>query len=128
MHLTLDQHLPRGTLLLENTHDVTSRRDALLTASGIALQFPKWVDGRAYSQARLLRSRLAYAGPLLATGEVLVDMLPLLQRCGFSVAVLRADQDIVAAQRALGYFEGHHEHYQADLISKLPRFHRVAVA
>jgi uncharacterized protein (DUF934 family) len=85
----------------------------------IALHFPKWTDGRAYSQARLLRSRLGFAGALWATGEVVVDMLPLLQRSGFSNAQLRAGQDRDAAERALGFFDGH---YQADLLSKLPAF------
>ena len=49
----------------------------------IALEFPKFTDGRAYSQARLLRERLGYAGELRATGAVLRDQLPFLLRCGF---------------------------------------------
>ncbi len=52
----------------------------------VALQFPKWIDGRAYSQARMLRRRLRFEGEVRATGEVLVDMLPLLQRTGFDAA------------------------------------------
>ncbi len=54
-------------------------------------------DGRAYSQARLLRGRLRYLGEVRATGDVLVDMAPLLQRTGFSSAQLRAD--LTAAER-----------------------------
>ena len=49
----------------------------------IALHFPKFSDGRAYSQARLLRGRLGYAGELRATGGVLQDQLPFMLRCGF---------------------------------------------
>ena len=49
----------------------------------IVLNFPKFSDGRAYSQARLLRGRLGYRGELRATGGVLQDQLPFMLRCGF---------------------------------------------
>jgi len=49
----------------------------------IVLNFPKFSDGRAYSQARLLRGRLGYTGELRATGGVLQDQLPFMLRCGF---------------------------------------------
>jgi uncharacterized protein (DUF934 family) len=87
------------------------------------LHFPKWVDGRAYSQARLLRMRLRYGGEVRATGDVLVDMLPLLQRTGFDAVVLRHDQSIEAAERALGFFPGH---YQGDAQDNRPLFARAA--
>jgi uncharacterized protein (DUF934 family) len=85
----------------------------------VVLEFPKWVDGRAYSQARTLRSRYRYAGEVRATGDVLVDMVPLLQRTGFDAALLRADQSIDAAHRALAFFPGY---YQGDAIDPLPLF------
>jgi len=103
--------LPAGTRVLDNTEDVAALADQLQPLTAIALQFPKWVDGRAYSQAALLRSRLKFAGELIATGEVVLDMLPLLQRCGFDTAQLVAGQDRAAADRALGFFPGH---YQSD--------------
>lgn len=49
----------------------------------IVLNFPKFSDGRAYSQARLLRGRLGYRGELRATGGVLQDQVPFMLRCGF---------------------------------------------
>jgi uncharacterized protein (DUF934 family) len=49
----------------------------------IVLNFPKFSDGRAYSQARLLRGRLGFTGELRATGGVLQDQLPFMLRCGF---------------------------------------------
>jgi uncharacterized protein (DUF934 family) len=49
----------------------------------ITLHFPKFNDGRAYSQARLLRGRMGYGGELRATGNVLRDQLPFMVRCGF---------------------------------------------
>jgi len=50
----------------------------------IVLNFPKFTDGRAYSQARLLRSRYRYAGELRASGNVLRDQLLFMRRCGFN--------------------------------------------
>lgn len=85
----------------------------------IVLQFPKWVDGRAYSQARLLRSRYRFAGEIRATGEVLVDMVLLAARTGFDAVQLRADQDVHAARRALSFFPGH---YQGDTAQLKPHF------
>jgi uncharacterized protein (DUF934 family) len=75
----------------------------------IELSFPKWTDGRAYSQAHLLRHRWGYRGELRAVGEVLVDMLPFLVRVGFDAAVLRADQSRGTAERAMRFFEGHYQ-------------------
>lgn len=49
----------------------------------IALAFPRFTDGRAYSQARLLRSRFGFRGELRATGNVLRDQLLFMRRCGF---------------------------------------------
>jgi uncharacterized protein (DUF934 family) len=89
----------------------------------IALQFPKWTDGRAYSQARLLRARLRFQGEVRATGEVLVDMLPLLHRSGFDAVLMRADQSLDSAQRALRFFAGH---YQGDVHEPRPVFARPA--
>jgi uncharacterized protein (DUF934 family) len=49
----------------------------------VVLDFPKFSDGRAYSQARLLRGRLGYRGELRATGGVLQDQIAFMLRCGF---------------------------------------------
>ena len=51
--------------------------------NAIILQFPAFKDGRAYSQARLLRERFDYRGELRARGEVLRDQLLFMRRCGF---------------------------------------------
>ena len=72
-----------------------------------------------YYAAYLLR----FAGELRATGEVLVDMLPLLQRTGFDAAQLRADQRLDSAQRALRFFA---DHYQGDVHQTRPLFARGA--
>lgn len=114
--------LPTG-VILENTVDVESLAADLPRLSLVALQFPKWVDGRAYSQARVLRARLRYAGEVRATGDVLVDMLPLLHRTGFSAVQLRADQKEASARRALAIVT---DHYQGDVVQTRPLFSRIA--
>lgn len=50
----------------------------------VALAFPAFNDGRSYSKAELLRARHGYAGPLRATGDVLIDQLPHMIRTGFT--------------------------------------------
>ena len=110
--------MPVGVTVANDT-DIETLEGDLPRLAMVALQFPKWTDGRAYSQARLLRSRLRYAGEVRATGEVLVDMLPLLVRTGFDAVVLRADQKLGAAERALGFFRGH---YQGDVQDNRPLF------
>ena len=114
-------HHQRAGVVLPNDSDVEALEPDLPRLALIALQFPKWVDGRAYSQARLLRARLRYRGELRATGQVLVDMLPLLHRTGFDAVQLRADQSLESSQRALRYFA---DHYQGDTNETRPLFAR----
>ncbi|MGZ5236815.1 MAG: DUF934 domain-containing protein [Caldimonas sp.] len=111
-------------LAIDNRYDIEPLAPDLSRLALIALQFPKWTDGRAYSQARLLRVRLRFAGELRATGEVLADMLPLLARTGFDAAVLRADQSLATARRMLGFFAD--GYYQGDVLQARPRFARGA--
>ena len=110
--------LPVG-VRLANDQDVEVLEADLPRLALVALHFPKWADGRAYSQARLLRSRYRFAGEVRATGEVLADMLPLLQRTGFDAVLLRHDQRREVAERALGFFPGH---YQGDARDNRPLF------
>src|SRR6185437_4791475 len=49
----------------------------------VALAFGRFADGRSFSYARILRDRLGFAGELRATGDVLIDEIPLMLRCGF---------------------------------------------
>jgi len=88
----------------------------------VLLHFPAFTDGRAYSQAVMLRRRRGFRGDIRATGEVLVDQLSLMRRSGFSSAVLRNDQSLITAQAALAPFS---DHYQGDAQQPLPRFART---
>jgi uncharacterized protein (DUF934 family) len=110
-------------VIVPNTVDIETLEADLPRLSLVVLHFPKWVDGRAYTQARLLRSRYRFAGEIRATGDVLVDMMLLLQRTGFDAVVLRRDQSLEAADRALMFFPGH---YQGDVKEHRPVFARPA--
>lgn len=117
-------NLPTG-VIVPNDIDIETLVPDLPRLALIALQFPKWIDGRAYSQARLLRSRYRYAGEVRATGDVVVDMMPLLARTGFDAVKLRHDQKLESARRALNFFPGH---YQGDVKQTQPAFARDVAA
>lgn len=106
-------------LELANTED--PRTLQLDGVTQIHLHFPKFTDGRAYSQAFLLRRRLGFQGEIRATGDVLIDQLVQMQRSGFDSAVLREDQspDLAAAQ--FSRFSGF---YQGDAVTVRPAFAR----
>lgn len=89
----------------------------------IDLHFPKFSDGRAYSQAVMLRRRRGFTGEIRATGDVLIDQLVQLQRTGFTSAVLRADQDLAHVQRQFARFPGY---YQGDAVKARPLFREAA--
>ncbi len=108
-----------GPSTLELANDVDPRTLDLSGIDRIDLQFPKFSDGRAFSQAFLLRRRLGFGGEIRATGDVLVDQLAQMQRTGFDAAVLRADQDATVAQRQLQRFRAF---YQGDAVQAQPLF------
>ncbi|HYF41000.1 MAG TPA: DUF934 domain-containing protein [Ramlibacter sp.] len=87
----------------------------------IELHFPKFTDGRAFTQARLLRQRRGFQGDIRATGDVLVDQLVQMWRVGFSSAVLKEGKDPADARRQ---FERYAAFYQGDAVVKQPLFAR----
>ncbi len=118
------QALP-GTLQLAN--DVAPQDQDLAGITRIELHFPKFSDGRAFSQAFLLRRRMGFKGELVATGDVLVDQLAQMQRSGFDAAVLRADQSLEIAQRVLAAYPGFAVgRYQGDAEQLTPHFKAAA--
>ena len=109
--------------VLELPNDADPREVSLEGVDRVDLQFPKFSDGRAFSQAFALRRRLGFTGDIRATGDVLVDQLVQMQRTGFSSAVLRADQDLRDAKRQ---FERYARYYQGDAVSVMPLFREFA--
>lgn len=105
-----------------NDADIAQLAPDLDRIALVVLDFPKWTDGRAYSQARLLRARYRFAGAIRASGQVLVDMMQLLHRTGFSEVQLRGDQSQAAAEGALAFFP--QGFYQGDVHATAPVFAR----
>ena len=106
-----------NVLEIANTED--PRTVSLDGVTRIDLNFPKFTDGRAYSQAFLLRRRLGFTGEIRATGDVLIDQLVQMERTGFDVAVLREDQHLEFAQAQFDRYRGF---YQGDAVTVRPRF------
>lgn len=67
----------------------------------IALEFPRFGDGRAYTYARLLRERYGFAGELRAVGNVLRDQLFFMLRCGFDAFEIENPKAVEAWQEAV---------------------------
>jgi uncharacterized protein (DUF934 family) len=88
----------------------------------VAVDFPKFTDGRGYSIAFNLRKRLGYTGELRAIGDVLRDQLFQMQRLGFDAYATRQDRSIHDALKGLTVFS---EVYQAAVDQPLPLFRRV---
>ncbi len=108
-------------LLLEPTDNPALIAGAVDLAKVIAINFPKFGDGRGYSIARLLRERYGYKGELRATGEVARDHLHAMAQCGFDSFELREGEDPREAIKAFGDFS---EQYQATAAQPLPLFRR----
>jgi uncharacterized protein (DUF934 family) len=79
-----------------NNRDVEDLVPFLDRLAAIALVFPTFRDGRAYSQARLLRERYGYGGELRATGQVLRDQFLFMLRAGFDALEAKKDSDVEA--------------------------------
>jgi uncharacterized protein (DUF934 family) len=116
---------PLKVLKLSNSEPVDSLSAELPGASVVELEFPKFNDGRAFSQAVQLRRRHGFKGDIRATGDVLIDQLLQMQRSGFTSAVLRDDQDAKHAEQLLAHFPAF---YQGDARVAEPHFQREAQA
>ena len=87
----------------------------------IALDFPSFRDGRGYSQAYLLRTRLGWTGELRAVGDVLRDQLSHMRQCGFDSFAVREDKSVEDALKGLA---GMSVLYGRSVIEPRPLFRR----
>jgi uncharacterized protein (DUF934 family) len=108
-------------LVLEPTDDPAAFAGAIGAARVIAVNFPRFSDGRGYSIGRLLRERHGYRGELRAVGEVARDHLQGMAQCGFDAFQLREGED---AQEALEAFDDFSDSYQATAARPQPLFRR----
>lgn len=135
--------LPAGPVLvplatwLERHAELTARGDVAVWLAGtddpallapwltqlplVAVDFPRFTDGRGFSIAYLLRSRLGYRGELRAIGDVLPDQLFYMRRVGFDAFAVRADKDI---RKALGLLRPFSDSYQGSWDNPAPAFRR----
>jgi uncharacterized protein (DUF934 family) len=88
-------------VLVPNTADIEAIYPEISDRPLIALQFPIFSDGRALSQAVVLRKRLGFTRELRAVGDVIQDLVYWLGRCGFDSIVPRKDQNLQACRAAL---------------------------
>jgi uncharacterized protein (DUF934 family) len=106
---------------LANAEDLAALAGRIGGLGVIAVNFPKYGDGRGYSIGRLLRERYGYKGELRAVGVVARDHLQQMAQCGFDAFLLREGED---AQEALTAFDDFSEAYQASAAQPLPLFRR----
>src|ERR1700760_1243642 len=91
-------------MIWPNNRDVDDLEPHLGRLAAVALVFPTFRDGRAYSQARLLRERFLFRGELRATGQVLRDQFVFMLRAGFDAFEVKKQADAEAfAQTAQRY-------------------------
>jgi uncharacterized protein (DUF934 family) len=100
-------------VLVAPADDVRTLAPHLENIGLVALSFPAFSDGRGFSHAALLRERLGFAGDIRAVGDVLIDPIPLMLRCGISsfavsnpVAIKRLEE---------GRLPGISRHYQPSI-------------
>ena len=116
-------HNPTAGVWLESGEDPAAIAGDLESLPVIAVNFPKFTDGRSYSTARLLRERYGFHGEIRAVGDVLQDQLYFMKRCGIDAYALREDKDLTAALASLDDFS---ESYQAAADQPQPLFRRRA--
>lgn len=97
-------------VLINPADDVSKLGPHLDRLALVALAFPAFNDGRAFSHASLLRARLGFAGEVRAVGDVLIDQIPLMLRCGIdSFAVTNATALKRLAENRLPGIDNHYQ-------------------
>lgn len=90
---------------LQSSQSPVAIADDLDRFGVIALEFPKFNDGRSFSHARLLRERYGYVGEVRAIGHVIRDQYAFLARCGFDAVEVTDAQAVRDWDDALGEIE-----------------------
>ena len=112
-----------GTLgvWLEGHAEIEQIIEPLIDLPLIAINFPKFADGRGFSSARLIRERYNYSGELRAIGGFIRDQLYLLNRCGFNAFQFSDENELSDAAESLKDFS---ENYQVSVDQENPLFRR----
>lgn len=121
--VTLDAFLGQSNataVRIESGEDARTLLPHLDRLSLVEVSFPKFRDGRGYSSARILREA-GYTGELRAQGDVLVDQIPLMRRCGFDSFAPEAEVDEAVLAASLARYD---HVYQAAADPALPVWKR----
>lgn len=108
-------------VIIDGNAEIEEIIQPLLDLPLIAVNFPKFVDGRGFSTARLLRERYNYSGEIRAVGGFIRDQLYLLSRCGFNAFKFDDTTDLNACAASLQDFS---ESYQVSADQENPLFRR----
>lgn len=124
--LSLEEYLDSGeraqAVWLDADQEVESIADFLEEIPAIALNFPAFSDGRAYSNAAILRRHHNFSGEIRAIGDVRLDQLEQMVRCGFDAFELAEGQN---TEKALAMIEGFSFSYQ-QTVDREPLFRKRA--
>jgi uncharacterized protein (DUF934 family) len=126
--VTLDAFLDQSNataVRLESDEDARALIPYLDRLALIEISFPKFRDGRGYSAASILREA-GYKGELRAQGDVLVDQIPLMRRCGFDSFAPEAAIDAAVLERALARYDLHYQPTAGDARAIWKRRHPAA--
>ena len=111
----LDGQTNANAVRLEAGDDARALLPHLGQLALVEVSFPSFRDGRGYSAARILREA-GYTGELRAAGDVLVDQLPFMRRCGFDSFAPEAEIDAAALARALERYKDHYQRAADDAV------------
>jgi uncharacterized protein (DUF934 family) len=117
----LSNHSGSIGVWLEGHAEIEQIIEPLLNLPLIAINFPKFADGRGFSAARLIRERYNYSGELRAIGGFIRDQLYLLKRCGFIAFQFSDENELSDAAESLKDFS---ENYQVSVDQENPLFRR----
>ena len=117
----LSNHSGSIGVWLEGHAEIEQIIEPLLNLPLIAINFPKFADGRGFSTARLIRERYNYSGELRAIGGFIRDQLYLLKRCGFNAFQFSDENELSDAAESLKDFS---ENYQVSVDQENPLFRR----
>lgn len=98
----------RFELSVPNTEDAETLADIVPRFDAVILDFPTFLDGRAYSQARILRERLGFTGEIRARGEVLCDQALFMVRSGFDALDIGGG-DVDGFRKAIGAYSFYYQ-------------------
>lgn len=105
----------------ELVEDLVGSVDDINSLPVIAVNFPRFADGRGFTTATMLRTRYGYKNEIRAIGDVLRDQLFYMKRCGFDAFAIRADRSTEDALASLRDFS---EPYQGAVDNPLPVWRR----